>query len=156
MHWARLAAIDFFSLTSNALLPFRLLGLWAGRQAGREGLEGMLVCGAGPGCNNASSAVSRCRQSDLPGTPWRIRVTSAGTGRGATWGDVSHVGCTSQEHGSGEPWEKCCRLYFEHKKVEGMICIGIWDHMEKHLNFIAVKNNHYKVWGHVSSNSASV
>lgn len=53
---------------------------------------------AGPGCNNANSAVSRCRQSDLPGTPRRIRATSAGTVRGATWGDAAHVVLTSQEH----------------------------------------------------------
>lgn len=77
-------------------------------QAG-ERLEGMLVCRAGPGCNNASSAVSRCRQSDLPGTPRRIRATSAGTGRGATWGDASHTALTSlcstalENHG-----KKCC------------------------------------------------
>lgn len=80
--------------------------------SGGEGLEGMLVCRAGPGWNYASSALSRCRQSDLPGTPRRIRATSAGTVRGATWGDVSHVALILQEHGSGEPWEKCWWLLF--------------------------------------------
>lgn len=74
-------------------------------QAG-ERLEGMLVCRAGPGCNYASSAVSRCRQSDLPGTPRRIRATSAGTGRGATWGDVSHVALASLQHSSEETMGK--------------------------------------------------
>lgn len=80
--------------------------------SGREGLEGMLVFRARPGCNNnTSSAVSRRRQSDLPGTPRRIRATSAGTARwGAAWGDKSHVPLTLLEHGSREPWEKCWRL----------------------------------------------
>lgn len=77
------------------------------------GLED-LVCGAGPGCNNTSSAVSRCRQSDLPGTPWRIRGTSAGTGTGATWGDVSHVGFTSQDHRGAR--EQCWRT--RHQNLE--------------------------------------
>ncbi len=98
-----------------------------------EGLEGMLVCGAGPGCNNASSAVSRCRQSDLPGTPRRIRATSAGTVRGATWGDVSHVALTSQEHGSGGPWEKCWWLLFWVQEG-GWECqqSSWWTHLKTH------------------------
>lgn len=89
--------------------PTSLQAPWA-VQAG-ERLEGMLVCRAGPGCNNASSAVSRCRQSDLPGTPRRIRATSAGTGRGATWGDVSHAALTSLCSMALEnPGKKCCWL----------------------------------------------
>lgn len=62
----------------------------------------------------------RCRQSDLPGTPRRIRATSAGTGREATWGDASYSGFTSQEHeyGSGEPWENA-GCGFEHMKMKG-------------------------------------
>lgn len=85
-----------------------IAGSGACRQAG---LEGVLVCRIGPG----SSAVSRCRQSDLPGTPWRIRATSAGTGRGATWGDVSHTDYTLHELEGWlwkTVWEKPGDCYF--------------------------------------------
>lgn len=57
----------------------------------------------------------RCRQSDLPGTPRRIRATSAGTGRGATWGDVSYSGFTSQ----GSPHRNMSMALENHGNTRG-------------------------------------